>query len=291
MTSIAVTGQALADSNVVVAVQGEDETKSQAIQARAEKFLGSHGVTVLGAEEGGQADRTIKKVRDRCIPSGEIDADCVKKVLRVALSDLLWLDIKKSADQDNRVVVVISARRFSHDQRGVPGAQRQCVNCENTVEFDDTLDEVIAAAMSVEWTRPDRASDGKTGKPEHGNGQAVADQAWRKDGDAYLSAGVDRSEPGRHFGNWKWVALGSGVALAALGGVAVAIDGPRIDNGVRKQEEFRTLPHGIISSALGALLIGSSIVMYFNDRSYRRKTIEVTYLPGHGVGLSWTQRF
>ena len=292
LVSMVLVGEVLAET-LLVQVES-DEKGSVDAREQVEWFLTEKGHSVLDPTSG-LATRIVNDVRTECMENDVLDEACVTASLKGRPIDLLWLDVKTSVVQENRVVVVISARRFRPGRSRVPSAQRQCVDCENNVEFGNTVVEVIAAAMDIEWTKPDRGSDGKTGKPEAiggARGQAGAEKARNSDSSAPMSSDLAISKPGRRFGNWKWVALGGGVALAALGGVGIAIDGrDRVKNGMLQDKEWGTGRHGIAAVTAGGVLLGAAAIMIISDRRSQRKRDLIVQLWDTGIGIGFGGKF
>jgi len=87
------------------------------------------------------------------------------------------------------------------------------------------------------------------------------------------------AEPDR-FGAWKWAALGAGAVGVAVGATLIAIDGPRVEAGVRQRHERATLVPGIATAVAGAGLVGLGGWMWWRDGAVEQNGPELSLGAG-----------
>lgn len=81
---------------------------------------------------------------------------------------------------------------------------------------------------------------------------------------------------------WKWLALGSGIAVAGTGAWLIHIDGPIIDSQNNyTAEQYETKTMGIVALATGAALVGVGVVLWLREPTPER---------ARKVGIVPTQR-
>lgn len=90
--------------------------------------------------------------------------------------------------------------------------------------------------------------------------------------------------PGRPFATWKYVALGAGLGALATGATFVALDGPRIDDGVRQPDERATRTEGFVALGVGAGLVATGALLWVADQraAERQQSLRAGVAPTEG---------
>ena len=91
-----------------------------------------------------------------------------------------------------------------------------------------------------------------------------------------------QTKPPRRFGPWKWLPIGTGAAATALGITWIAIHESETKNGVLRADRRNTRTFGIVSTVIGAGLLGVGTVMWISDRNKRNNQTHITVHP-HGT--------
>lgn len=255
---------------------------------------------------------------------------CLKSVLAAAEVDwLLYFELEPVPRQARALSIEL---RLYHGRTGklVRAAERSCAPCQDEEALRRTLpreiDELTASVLELSqlavetWieitTEPPTVSvriDGKevgpSGRAYHVSpgahtirveleGHEATEQTVEARSGATtpihitLVRRVDLAPSSSRYGAWKWAALGSGVGLAALGVIAMAIDGPRFDdNGQRQPDEWNTMGQGIASTLLGAGLLGVSGYMFYKDSAETGTSGLGPGARGSGASVSFTRSF
>ncbi len=97
-----------------------------------------------------------------------------------------------------------------------------------------------------------------------------------------------RAEGAPRFTVWKWAALGSGVAVGALGVRWLFVDESGSQNGARTFEHKETTAAGVVATAAGAALVSTGVLLWYLDHRRAERSenqVYVTGAPGQGGGM------
>jgi hypothetical protein len=268
----------------------------EVVRARAEARLRGAEYSTLNKESAARVGVTDEAI-GRCVQES---VACMKKALGVAEVDRLVHFELVPVSPGYRV----TARLYHGTQGTLLGKEeRRCTECKDMDALGRAVEELTAALLEVKtapsgpetWleisTDPPGAKvyiDGAAMGPS-GRAYAVSagERTVRVELDGYdfaekavnvsedettkvsitLSKRVEAPPEPRRFGVWRWVTLGAGVGLTAVGVGGFVIHGrPRFDDsGARLPEKWDTLGRASIYTSVGVIALGVSAYFIYHD--------------------------
>jgi len=165
---------------------------------------------------------------------------------------------------DGDAPTVIESFLFdAHDGTQLGSEDRECSGCSDPDRLAQTVEELVADILVAGHLEVEEEVAPPVAVP-------VAPAVTRDSGD------------GRPYLLWKYVALGTGVASVALGATLIAVDGPRVEDGVRQPEERASSAEGFAAVGVGAALLATGAVLWVLDQrdAQAQRNAYVTPLVG-----------
>lgn len=251
--ALAGTGYAqTAPRRVAVAVHAADLVPeiAAAVRVAAERQIAHREMTV--APLGDEAAATAQIVA--CATE---DAICMRQVMSGrALDQLVFFAVQARPAPDGEQAaspdLSVTARLIDAHT----GAQLQVDQrlCEGGCPIDSRLGTMVEE-MTGELLRSD-APEEPAPVQDPGNPLAT--------GSSSPAVPLEQAES-RSLGVIKVIPLAAGVVAVGTGLVLIAIDGPRIEDGVRQPDERATGPAGWVSIGIGGALIATGVVLWWLD--------------------------